>query len=130
MSGMQVADVVPNAIELQPLVTDSPYGSKIASDGSGNGNGHRPAIAPEHHERGLPAVAADDAAMRRSSPAAPRLTARRRRARARRVLPPRRLALTRRLADALGLRGGDRVGDIASGPGATSCLLATEYDVR
>jgi hypothetical protein len=35
-----VADVVPNATELRPLVTDSPYGSKIA----GNGNGHRPAL--------------------------------------------------------------------------------------
>lgn len=39
------------------------------------------------------------------------------------------LALTRRLADALGLRGGHRVADIASGPGATACLLAAEYDV-
>ena len=30
MSGVPVADVVPNALPLQPLVTDSPYGSKIA----------------------------------------------------------------------------------------------------
>jgi arsenite methyltransferase len=39
------------------------------------------------------------------------------------------LALTRRLANALGLRSGHRVADIASGPGATACTLATEYDV-
>jgi arsenite methyltransferase len=39
------------------------------------------------------------------------------------------LALTRRLADALGLRPGQRVADIASGPGTTACALATEYDV-
>jgi uncharacterized radical SAM superfamily Fe-S cluster-containing enzyme len=43
MSGVPVADVVPNATELTPLVVDSPYGSKIA----GNGNGHRPSIAPD-----------------------------------------------------------------------------------
>ncbi|MGH3759364.1 class I SAM-dependent methyltransferase [Actinophytocola sp.] len=39
------------------------------------------------------------------------------------------LALTRRLADVLGLRSGQRVADIASGPGATACALASEYDV-
>lgn len=39
------------------------------------------------------------------------------------------LALTRRLADVLGLRRGHRVADIASGPGATTCALAIEYDV-
>ncbi|MEB3033371.1 class I SAM-dependent methyltransferase [[Mycobacterium] nativiensis] len=38
-------------------------------------------------------------------------------------------ALTRRLADTLGLRPGQRVADIASGPGATARLLASEYDV-
>jgi hypothetical protein len=37
------------------------------------------------------------------------------------------LALTRRLADTLGLRAGDRVADIAAGPGATARLLAAEY---
>jgi uncharacterized radical SAM superfamily Fe-S cluster-containing enzyme len=30
MSGVPVADVVPNAAPLQPLLTDSPYGSKVA----------------------------------------------------------------------------------------------------
>jgi len=33
MSGVPVADVVPNATELAPIVTDSPYGSKIARSG-------------------------------------------------------------------------------------------------
>ena len=39
------------------------------------------------------------------------------------------LALTRRLADSLGLRFGARVVDVASGPGATASLLAAEYGV-
>jgi uncharacterized radical SAM superfamily Fe-S cluster-containing enzyme len=47
MSGVPVADVVPNAIGLQPMLTDSPYRSKIA----GSGAGHRPdggrRIAPD-----------------------------------------------------------------------------------
>jgi 7,8-dihydro-6-hydroxymethylpterin dimethyltransferase len=32
MSGVPVADVVPNALGLQPILTDSPYGSKIAAE--------------------------------------------------------------------------------------------------
>ncbi len=43
MSGVPIADVVPNAVPLQPILTDSPYGSKIA----GNGGGGRAAIAPD-----------------------------------------------------------------------------------
>lgn len=39
------------------------------------------------------------------------------------------LALTRHLADTLGLRAGDRVADIAAGPGTTARLLAAEYGV-
>jgi arsenite methyltransferase len=39
------------------------------------------------------------------------------------------LALTRRLADTLGVRAGDRVADIAAGPGSTARLLAAEYGV-
>ena len=39
------------------------------------------------------------------------------------------LALTRRLAEALDLRPGQRVIDVASGPGATARLLAAEYAV-
>jgi uncharacterized radical SAM superfamily Fe-S cluster-containing enzyme len=58
MSGVRIADVVPNAIELQPLLTDSPYGSKIAGNGSDNGvgSGHRPTIAPDTTNVGRPAV--------------------------------------------------------------------------
>ncbi len=33
MSGVPVADVVPNATELAPILADSPYGSKIARNG-------------------------------------------------------------------------------------------------
>lgn len=40
------------------------------------------------------------------------------------------LALTRRLADALALKPGQRVLDVASGPGTTALLLAAEYGVR
>jgi uncharacterized radical SAM superfamily Fe-S cluster-containing enzyme len=43
MSGVTVADVVPNAVPLQPILTESPYGSKIV----GNGNGGRAGIAPD-----------------------------------------------------------------------------------
>jgi ubiquinone/menaquinone biosynthesis C-methylase UbiE len=38
-------------------------------------------------------------------------------------------ALTRRLADTLGLKRGERVADVASGPGTTALLLAAEYGV-
>ena len=40
------------------------------------------------------------------------------------------LALTRRLATALDLRAGERVLDVASGPGATAFLLASEFGVE
>src|SRR5207302_7115740 len=50
MSGVTIADVVPNSVELQPLLVDSPYGSKVAGSpdtaGDGNGHGHRPAAGP------------------------------------------------------------------------------------
>jgi arsenite methyltransferase len=39
------------------------------------------------------------------------------------------LALTRRLATMAGLRPGQRVLDVASGPGTTALLLATEFAV-
>jgi uncharacterized radical SAM superfamily Fe-S cluster-containing enzyme len=41
MSGVPVADVVPNARPLQPMLAASPYGSKIAR--TGHRNGHAPA---------------------------------------------------------------------------------------
>jgi arsenite methyltransferase len=40
------------------------------------------------------------------------------------------LDLTRRLAGAIELRSGDRVLDVASGPGATAFLLASEFGVQ
>lgn len=60
MSGVPVADVVPNAGELRPLLRPSPYGSRVAAEGAADsetssqgGNGaRRPedgrAIAPDH----------------------------------------------------------------------------------
>lgn len=39
------------------------------------------------------------------------------------------LVLTRRLVDGLELRAGQRVADVAAGPGTTARLLAAEYDV-
>ncbi len=37
MSGVPVADVVPNAAPLQQILTDSPYGSKVVSSANGSG---------------------------------------------------------------------------------------------
>jgi len=44
MSGVRVADVVPNAIPLRPLLADSRYGSKVAT---GNGRGAGSLVAPD-----------------------------------------------------------------------------------
>ena len=33
MTGVPVADVVPNAIDLQPILATSPHGSKVAATG-------------------------------------------------------------------------------------------------
>jgi tetraether lipid synthase len=52
MSGVPVADVVPNAAGLQPILTDSPYGSKVAT-------GHdaaRSRTAPDTTNVGMKAV--------------------------------------------------------------------------
>jgi len=53
MSGVDVADVVPNATTLQPILADSPYGSKIAA---GNGRAERPQVAPDDTNVGSRAV--------------------------------------------------------------------------
>ncbi|MGH3666155.1 MAG: radical SAM protein [Egibacteraceae bacterium] len=48
MSGVAVADVVPNAQPLQSLLVASPYGSRVAANGRGHAPGdRRPAIAPD-----------------------------------------------------------------------------------
>ncbi len=49
MSGVAVADVVPNATQLQPLVTRSPYGSRIARTNGQKGNG---VVAPDSTNTG------------------------------------------------------------------------------
>jgi len=54
MSGVKVADVVPNATTLQPMLTASPYGSKIAA-GRGDGQG-RPGPGPDMTNTGRRAV--------------------------------------------------------------------------
>jgi len=56
MSGMQVADVVPNANRTPAAGHRSPYGSKNASDGSGTATGIGLPIAPDTTNVGLPAV--------------------------------------------------------------------------
>ena len=56
MSGVKVAPVVPNSIELRPIVVDSPYGSKIAATPNVPSNGDRPAIAPDTTNVGRRAV--------------------------------------------------------------------------
>jgi 7,8-dihydro-6-hydroxymethylpterin dimethyltransferase len=55
MSGVPVADVVPNAAPLRPLLQPSRYGSKIA------GNGHDPATDKPGGTRGAPRRVAPDA---------------------------------------------------------------------
>jgi uncharacterized radical SAM superfamily Fe-S cluster-containing enzyme len=52
MTGVPVADVVPNAAPLQPILAESPHGSKIA----GNGNAHAPVIAADATNAGRRAV--------------------------------------------------------------------------
>jgi uncharacterized radical SAM superfamily Fe-S cluster-containing enzyme len=54
MSGVRVADVVPNATELQPLLADSPFGSKIARGLHRAGNGHRTVDATNVGRRAVP----------------------------------------------------------------------------
>ena len=54
MSGVRIADVVPNATELQPLLAESPYGSKIARGQHRPGNGHRTAEATNVGRRAVP----------------------------------------------------------------------------
>jgi hypothetical protein len=55
MSGVDIADVVPNAATLQPILADSPYGSKIARE-AGNGHRDRPQEATDATNVGSKAV--------------------------------------------------------------------------
>jgi len=54
MSGVKVAGVVPNATGLQPLLAESPYGSKIARSQHRAGNRHRPVAATNVGRRAVP----------------------------------------------------------------------------
>ncbi len=53
LTGRPVADVVPNSTPLQPILADSPHGSKIAATGNGK---QPPAIAPDTTNVGSKAV--------------------------------------------------------------------------
>ncbi len=55
MSGVAVADVVPNAAGLQPILTDSRYGSRVARD-AGSGHHGRPPVASDTTNVGTRAV--------------------------------------------------------------------------
>jgi uncharacterized radical SAM superfamily Fe-S cluster-containing enzyme len=62
MSGVPVADVVPNAAPLQPLLRPSPYGSKIVADG------HHPAAGRPNQTRGVALDATNAGTRLRSTP--------------------------------------------------------------
>ncbi|MGQ0482448.1 MAG: radical SAM protein [Pseudonocardia sp.] len=72
MSGVKVADVVPNSIELQPLVVRSPYGSKIAEipDVAGGADVGGPDVAGGASSAAAAVVAPDSTNVGR--PAVPR----------------------------------------------------------
>ncbi|MHA6803855.1 radical SAM protein [Salinifilum ghardaiensis] len=55
-SGVDVAGVVPNATELRGLVADSPYGSKIARNGTEDGHRDELPLAPDTTNVGRKAV--------------------------------------------------------------------------
>jgi len=54
MSGVPVADVVPNALPLQPILAESPYGSRVAGNGAGQRADSRRPIAPDATNVGRP----------------------------------------------------------------------------
>jgi uncharacterized radical SAM superfamily Fe-S cluster-containing enzyme len=51
MSGVPIPEVVPNALPLQPMLTDGPYGSKTATNGAQHGPHGRRADATNVGER-------------------------------------------------------------------------------
>ncbi|WP_201294861.1 MULTISPECIES: radical SAM protein [unclassified Nocardiopsis] len=56
MSGVEVADVVPNSRQLADVTVESPYGSRIARDGHREEAGEQPPVAPDHTNVGRRAV--------------------------------------------------------------------------
>ncbi len=134
LSGVAVSTIVPNAGELAPVLLTTRYGSKTtASSARPTGrerDQHRERAAMNDRQgspRGLTRVGdtAEDvkaccAAAYQSDAVALILGE---------SYHPGGVTLTRRLADALDLRPGDRVVDVASGAGTTALLLAAEYNV-
>ncbi|MHA7703775.1 methyltransferase domain-containing protein [Mycobacterium sp. ML4] len=107
LTGVQVPDIVPNAAPLVGLLADSPRGSKQVKPTEVQ------RISPQRiksccsdaYSRDIVTLLLGD------------------------FYHPGGAALTRQLADQLGLRSGQRVADIAAGCGATARLLASEYHV-
>ena len=142
LTGVPVPDIVPNAAPLAGLLADSPHGSKQA-----NHVGIQPVSRSTTNigRRAVTMRVAEDGQAVRASGApltlAPQLIkACCADACSRHIVAlllgdsfhPGGAALTRRLADRLGLNSAGelrRVADIAAGPGATARLLASEYRV-
>ncbi|KAA1249883.1 methyltransferase domain-containing protein [Mycobacterium simiae] len=108
LTGVPVPGIVPNAAPLAGLLADSPHGSKQV------GQRATPTTVPpqqiktccaDAYSRDIVTLLLGDS------------------------YHPGGARLTRRLADQLELRAGQRVADIAAGPGSTARLLATEYQV-
>ncbi|BCI92808.1 radical SAM protein [Mycobacterium persicum] len=109
LTGVPVPDIVPNAAPLAGLVTDSPHGSKQA--------GHRATpitLSPQQIKACCAEAYSGDIVTLLLGDS----------------YHPGGAALTRRLANRLGLRPGRRVADVAAGRGATARLLASEYHVE
>ena len=126
MSGVAVADVVPNAPPLQPLLIDSPYGSKIAATGNGHRTGDR--AGPTNVGRRAVTAVATPAEIKACCAAAYGNDA------VALLLGesyhPGGLTLTRRLADAArGCAPASGSLDVAAGPGTTALLLAADHGV-
>ena len=140
LSGVAVPTIVPNAEELQPVLLTTKYGSKTHGNGGGDGDGHerrRRRVGPRGGQRDQrrqePAMSTAEAL-----PSAEELKLCCASAYQRDAVAlilgdsyhPGGLDLTRRLARSLELRPGDRVLDVASGPGTTAFLLASEFGVE
>lgn len=115
LTGVAVLDMVPNAAPLAGLLADSPRGSKQALDRKHPSPKHpAPITLPPQRIKACCAEAysGDIVSLLLGD-----------------SYHPGGAALTRRLADQLGLRPGKRVADVAAGRGATARLLAEEYRV-
>lgn len=123
LTGVPVPDIVPNAVPLAGLLADSPHGSKQADIVGEQGISHSATNVGPHRApmRLRPQQIKSCCADAYSSDVATLLLGD--------SFHPGGAALTRRLADQLGLRPGLHVADIAAGAGVTARLLASEYHV-